>query len=577
MNKALRLGVVLIIVWVASISFAPAKAITGRTDRLPGQVGQQPNRSGFAQEQATATPENTTTPLATATTVESPTIQPTNPPTQTLQPSETPTPAELTVLRVEPERLSRESGGTLSIYGSGFGPGIAVRLVGYGLLDAAVINPTAIRAVVPPGLSEGRYGVEVIQSDGSSVHVENAVRIRSSQPDPTETPTPGPFLAIARPELVIQSVRSDPDPISPQGAFSLSLEVINRGDYTATNVRLALASTDIAVPMEGSNLVVLESLDPDQIETMVLTLVLSETASSGRISLPFSLEYSDYYLRDYASEQTIGLNVSDSAASQPLVLLSAYETQPSSLSPGDAFTLHLQLANVGGNDAGQLLVTMGSMEGGDTRPFALLGTGNVRYVEALEAGKSVDLEMQIMLDGAAESGVYNLPVSIEYEGEGSGTRQSENQMLNLLVSRRPNLRIDYFESPGMGQVGKPLELPIEVVNIGRELVNVSTIQVSGEGLRVEEGSAFIGALDAGTSGSIDARVVPEQSGKISVVVSVDYLDDFNQPQTVSQTLGLDVEQPAPTPQSPGGGESEAPAGLWSRIVRILRGLFGLGS
>ncbi|HEX6304242.1 MAG TPA: hypothetical protein VFZ76_08640, partial [Anaerolineales bacterium] len=439
------------------------------------------------------------------------------------------------------------------------------------------INPTAIRAVVPPGLSEGRYGVEVIQSDGSSVRVDDAVRIRSSQPDPTETPTPGAFVAIARPELVIQSVGTDPDPIRPEGAFSLTLEVINHGDYTATNVRLAVASTDIAVPKEASNLVVLERLDPDQIETIELALVLSEAAPSGHTSLPISLEYSDYYLRDYVSEQSIGLNVSDSTASQPLVLLSAYETQPSSLSPGDAFSLRLQLDNVGGNSALQLLVTMGSMEGGDTRPFALLGTGNVRFVQALEAGESVDLEMQIMLDGAAESGVYNLPVSIAYEGEGSGTRQSENQVLNLLVSRRPNLRIDYFEPPGMGQVGQPLELPIEVVNIGRELVNVSTIHVSGEGLRVEEGAAFIGALDAGTAGSIDARAVPEQSGTISVVVSVDYLDDFNQPQSVAQTLSLEVEQPAPTPQAPGDGESEAATGLWSRIVRILRGLLGLGS
>jgi hypothetical protein len=38
-----------------------------------------------------------------------------------------------------------------------------------------------------------------------------------------------------------------------------------------------------------------------------------------------------------------------------------------------------------------------------------------------------------------------------------------------------------------------------------------------------------------------------------------------------------VEQPEPTPQAPGAGEGEAGSGLWSRVVRLLRGLIGLGS
>jgi hypothetical protein len=556
-----------------------------------------PNPTATQPQPTSPAPTNTAT-----TTIQPPTPTPPSPaPTQpastspapsatqsltpvTAPPSSTSEPPEeaFTLLKIEPDRISRESGGTLSIYGSGFRAGIAVRLVGYGLLDAALLNPTAIRAVVPPGLAEGRYGVEVIQSNGTSLRVNNAVRIRSSLPEPTDTPKPGTPVAVAKPELVVEAAESDPDPVRPGSTFTLRLQVVNHGGYTATGIRIALASTDQAVPREGSNLVVLEKLDSGQQATVELLLVLSQEAPSGYLSLPLSLEYSDYYLRDYTSQQDVGLNVGNAAGGQPLVLLRTYETRPASLSPGDAFTLHLELANVGGQPASQLLVTLGGQDNADsshpndTRPFAILGSGNVQFVPNLQAGEQYDLDLQLILDGSADSGVYNLPVGLAYEGPDQAA-YNESQVVNLLVSRRPNLTVDYYAPAPVGQVGQTLELPIEVVNIGRNLVNVSTIQASGEGWQVLEGSAFVGALDGGTSGTLDAQVIPEKSGSLPILITVSYLDDFNQPQTIKQTLKVEVEQPAPTPTGPAQEGAEQPESFWDKLRRFFRGIFGLGS
>jgi hypothetical protein len=586
MRKLTILFLALPLLWLSGLAFTPTGKIIGPTaarPTSPATLVLQPaetTTSPQATESATPTPTQTdqpsatpVTPSATATLSDSPTPTPTQP----VQASDTPIPAELSVSKVEPDRISQENGGTLSIYGAGFAPGIAVRLVGYGLLDAAVINPTAIRAVVPPGLKEGRYGLEVIQSSGNSVRLDNVLRIRSTTPEPTSTPTSGPYVGIASPELVIESVETDPSPAPLETAFTLRLDLVNRGDYTATNVRLALAATDLAVPSEGGSLVVIERLDPDQHQSVELKLVMSQEAPSGHVSLPITLEYSDYYYRDFASQQTIGVNVSGSGSNQPLVLLNAYQTQPASLSPGDAFTLQLELTNVGGSEARQVLVTLGGLDGGESLPFAILGSGNVRFIQHLEAGDSLELETRLILDGSAQSGVYNLPVSIAYQGQGSAAQLTEDQVVTLLVSRHPNLRIDYFQPPDPSLVGQTQELSIEVVNIGRQLVNVSTIQVGGQGLQVEQGTAFIGALDAGTSGSIDAQVTPQRSGLIPVMVTVDYLDDFNQPQTVTQTLSLQVQEAQPTPQAMGESQGQPSGGLWAGILRFLRGLFGLGS
>jgi hypothetical protein len=69
------------------------------------------------------------------------------------------------------------------------------------------------------------------------------------------------------------------------------------------------------------------------------------------------------------------------------------------------------------------------------------------------------------------------------------------------------------------------------------------------------------------------------------VVTVDYTDDFNQPQKIIAKLTVDVLEGFPTldpGQIPDGGGGDpggelAPETTGEAFVRFLRGLFGLGS
>mgnify|MGYP003565965839 CR=1 FL=1 len=89
----------------------------------------------------------------------------------------------------------------------------------------------------------------------------------------------------------------------------------------------------------------------------------------------------------------------------------------------------------------------------------------------------------------------------------------------------------------------PFQLPVEVINIGRTLVNVSTLEVTSEQLEIEEGSIYLGPLDGGTSGSLDAVAVAQEGGTNELLVTVHYLDDFDQPRVVMETLSVEVEEP----------------------------------
>jgi hypothetical protein len=125
----------------------------------------------------------------------------------------------------------------------------------------------------------------------------------------------------------------------------------------------------------------------------------------------------------------------------------------------------------------------------------------------------------------------------------------------------------------------PFPLPVEVTNIGRTMVNVSTLELTSEQLEIQEGSLYVGPLDGGTSASLEATAIGREGGTAEVTVNVHYLDDFNHPQVVTKTLAVDVEEPlAPTPMAEGEIPQEKEKGGLLRIIgRILRGLLGLGS
>ncbi len=209
-------------------------------------------------------------------------------------------------------------------------------------------------------------------------------------------------------------------------------------------------------------------------------------------------------------------------------------------------------------------------------PFAPLHSSNVRFVLHLAAGATVEVVQRLVVDGGADPGAYGLPVALAFD-DVRGTRQSDSQLISLLVRRRPHFQIGFYRPVEVATIGVPFELPVEVTNIGRTLVNVSTLEVSSSQLEISAGSLYLGPLDGGTSGSLEAMAVAQEGGTAEVLVIVHYLDDFEQPQVVTKTLTVEVQEPVEIPTEAGEGPQEQEEGFWDKVLRFLRGLLGLGS
>jgi len=600
---------------------------------------------------------------------------------------------QLALTSIEPDTLVSQTGGTLSIYGSGFTSATVARLIGFGLLDTTFVNSTALRAAVPAGIPVGTYGLQVSE-DSTSATLPSALAVvgATPTPGPTAIPTPEPspvpgrpiltirnysvepnrvvvgreflvtveiyntgsragentivtfpggaFLPVGetghllwqlhinhtavvtqrmrvpsglssgsydlqvnlsandwegnhydypqtiavevvgvgpgRPQVVIEAARTEPPVLGPGDAFSLTLQMANRGNRTATQVAVGAASADLAVPASGSNVIALEHIGIDQVVTATLPLVLGEVTQAGRLSLDIALDYSDYNGGPYSDRQSVGLEASTALADRPQLIVASYRTAPEDPAPGDTLTLTLEVSNVGGGEAQRLTLTLGGEGGSGLEPFAPLDSSNVKFVPRLPAGDTVEVTQRFVVDGGADAGAYGLPMTLAFDDD-RGTRHSDSQLISLLVRRRPHVQIGFYRPVEVATVEVPFELPVEVTNIGRTLVNVSTLEVTSQQLEISEGSVYLGPLDGGTSGSVEATAVAQEGGAAEVLVSVHYLDDFEQPQVVTKTLMVEVETPVEISDETGEELQDQEAGFWDKVLRFLRGLLGLGS
>ncbi len=168
----------------------------------------------------------------------------------------------------------------------------------------------------------------------------------------------------------------------------------------------------------------------------------------------------------------------------------------------------------------------------------------------------------------------------------SGRSFVDDQAITLLVYSIPLVDINFYRQPDVFFVGQQGQLPLQVVNLGRKQVILGNMKATGEGAQFINNTILVGALDVGGYFTLDAFIIPEQAGPLDILVSIDYTDDFNQPQVITRTLTVEVQEmmePYPVPggegvEGPGGGIPEPQAEtFWQKVLRFLKGLFGLDS
>jgi len=152
-----------------------------------------------------------------------------------------------------------------------------------------------------------------------------------------------------------------------------------------------------------------------------------------------------------------------------------------------------------------------------------------------------------------------------------------------VVEVLPQLLFNFYRTMPPAVVGQPIDLPIEILNVGRKQVASNEAELVSSELSIEAGKTYVGPLDPNAQFTWDARATADSPGEKHFTIRVHYVDDFNQPQvfegerTIMVEAAPDVNPAGPDGQgAPGDGAApEQPERPW--LIRLLRGLFGLGS
>jgi len=424
----------------------------------------------------------------------------------------------------------------------------------------------------------------------------------------TPTPTASGF---SRPLIVLQSYGPS-GVVKPGGSFTLQFRLGNVGDVKARNVVVNISGGDF-IPAGTGGVIAVGAIGEGADTGFSQPLVASSTLMAGSIgTVQMLVSYTDPADEAYSESFTLAIPVSAAESSshsgrvptgtpqvRPQLVITDYSTDVEPLRPGRQFVVTLTAVNVGGAAArGVSLIvgggTAGPAGGGTQEPggvsggsgsfetFAPLGSSNVQYLGDFAVGGVRDVQHHLIVNTTANPGAYPLKVSFVYKDDG-GASYTDDQVVTLLIYSPPVIEISFYQPADLFFVGQPGVLPLQVVNLDRKSVVLGRMQASAEAGELTNNVLPIGLLDAGGYFTLDAVYIPVAAGPAEITVTVDYLDDFNQPQRITQALPIEVMEPGEGMEGGGGTEVPTeptvpePETFWQKVVRFFKGLFGLDS
>ena len=445
----------------------------------------------------------------------------------------------LPTFTVEPNTLSTQTGGLVTIYATGgvtFTEGSTVRLLGRGILPTVYVNPTALQATVPAGLAAGTYELRVLDSQGLELGTGSlTLTAPPATPHPTSIPTQPPPPPSGRPILTIRNYSVTPDKVRVGGEFVVAIEIYNNGSRAGENT-LAIfpGGTFLPVGEQGHTLWALQIN-----HTVVVTqqMRVPSSLSSGVYQLQVNLSANDFEGNHYDYPQAIPVEVTGGSSGtytgKPKVIIEGAETDPATLIPGEPFSLTLRLANRGNRTAINVFAACASPEmaipasGGDTVSTAKIAIDDV-----------VTLTLPLIVGNVEQGGRQRMIVALEYGDYGGGTYSDQQNIgvdVNTTLNNQPQLLIEEYDiTPDFLAPGDPFTLTLHVTNVGGGAAQRLMLSFGGEG------GASLAPFIAANTGNV--RFVPQvPPGQMVDVVQQLIVDGTADPKSYSLPISLNYD------------------------------------
>ncbi len=223
------------------------------------------------------------------------------------------------------------------------------------------------------------------------------------------------------------------------------------------------------------------------------------------------------------------------------------ESSPEEIMPGETAKISIEIENTLGQHITNLNVRLALSP--DIKhpefidlPFAPYQSGAEKSIDKLDADDDEIFHFMIIALPETSSGIYKVPVLMEYYLDENETQQTKEGLISLVVNSDVELKV--FLEDSVLIRGKENTFSIKIVNSGLADIRFAYLTVSDTiGVRIiSEREQYIGDIDSDDFDSIGykAYIKPSASGSIKLPVILKYRDATNKEFVEEKEISLNI-------------------------------------
>lgn len=243
-----------------------------------------------------------------------------------------------------------------------------------------------------------------------------------------------------------------------------------------------------------------------------------------------------------------GSSGSSSDGSVPRVIVTGFDTNPAEVHAGSDFTLTIHLKNTSKKTKVQNMLfeleapTEGTDEQTSAPAFLPTSGSNSIYLDGIKADGTADISITLNAKADLLQKPYSINLSMKYE-DSQATQIDSSSSISIPVKQDARFEFSEFEiSPQTIEVGGETNVMCSLYNLGRIKLYNAKARFEGNGIKKQE--IFIGNVDAGATGSIDAMLEGEKvtNGNSKITMTLSYEDESGNISETTKDFELEVTE-----------------------------------
>ena len=239
---------------------------------------------------------------------------------------------------------------------------------------------------------------------------------------------------------------------------------------------------------------------------------------------------------------------SSSDGSVPRVIVTGFDTNPAEVHAGSDFTLTIHLKNTSKKTKVQNMLfeleapTEGTDEQTSAPAFLPTSGSNSIYLDGTKADGTADISITLNAKADLLQKPYSINLSMKYE-DSQATQIDSSSSISIPVKQDARFEFSEFEiSPQTIEVGGEANVMCSLYNLGRIKLYNAKARFEGNGIKKQE--IFIGNVEAGATGSIDAMLEGEKvtNGNSKITMTLSYEDESGNISETTKDFELEVTE-----------------------------------